>query len=127
MTALIADLFDRADARASKEAWYSLRAQLPPASARCGPAFLSLAELRSAGVADTPEATTVPRYAAANALLHDGLSILQNRDSLTRPLPAVVADVALFCLHRHGFSGERSAPLIQRAIETRYAGRGEAG
>ena len=66
----------------------------------------------AAFVPDDEERACLAGYETANRALACELIEFARDGQLVRPVPEVLASVMLFSFHRHGFAGERSAPLV---------------
>ncbi|MBD2410154.1 hypothetical protein FACHB389_26265 [Nostoc calcicola FACHB-389] len=111
------DLFTRtlSDAVAILATWHSLAALISTPPEATIPTFelLSLETLY-----DYPEAEILQKYATANDILAKELVNLQHLGQLTQDLVDILAAVAMFNFHRHGFDSHRSGRLIEAIIRT---------
>jgi thiopeptide-type bacteriocin biosynthesis protein len=114
------DLFSRA--LSSKisilAAWHSLRALIPTLPEATIPTIelLSLETLSESQTVVGQEADVLQKYATANDILAKELVNLQHRGQLTEDLADILAAVAMFNFHRHGFDWHRSGKLIEAII-----------
>jgi thiopeptide-type bacteriocin biosynthesis protein len=120
LPALVHDLFLRGAAghdHLLAASWRSLANEIATPTVPSPPAMApaALDEL-SAVVGPGDEHECLACFAQANARLADELVELAGRDRLARSISDVLAAAALFSFHRHGFSGERSAPLVAAAM-----------
>lgn len=65
------------------------------------------------------EAHLLRGFAAANQKFADSFSLI-DADQLTCDICSVLATIALFNFNRHGFSGERSDPLVTATLQCLY-------
>ncbi|MEH2214451.1 thiopeptide-type bacteriocin biosynthesis protein [Nostoc sp.] len=111
------DLFTRtlSDPVAILATWHSLAALISPLPEATIPTveLLSLETLY-----ESPEAEILQKYATANDILAKELVNLQHLGQLTQDLADILAAVAMFNFHRHGFDSHRSGRLIAAIIRT---------
>ncbi|MFN6527027.1 thiopeptide-type bacteriocin biosynthesis protein [Nostoc sp. ChiSLP03a] len=111
------DLFTRtlSDPVAILATWHSLSALIstPPEGTIPTIELLSLETLY-----DLKEAEILQKYATANDILAKELLNLQHLGQLTQDLVDILAAVAMFNFHRHGFDSHRSGRLIEGIIRT---------
>ncbi|MEH2158476.1 thiopeptide-type bacteriocin biosynthesis protein [Nostoc sp.] len=111
------DLFTRtlSDPVAILATWHSLAALIstPPEATIPTVELLSLETLY-----ESPEAEILQKYATANDILAKELVNLQHLGQLTQDLVDILAAVAMFNFHRHGFDSHRSGRLIEAIIRT---------
>lgn len=122
LPALVQDLFLRAaDGRRDVVAacWQRLLSQIatPAASPLPAPARKVVDGL-SGIVDDCEEKECVALGTRANDALARELAELVREGRLAAGLADVLASVSLFSFHRHGFAGERSAPLVAAVLES---------
>jgi thiopeptide-type bacteriocin biosynthesis protein len=121
LPSLFQDLFDRVldDKISVLKTWYHLAALTPlPQSAKTLrsinlPPFDQLS--LTAGVTNC-EYSILQAYRLAHQKLATALSELWQSDLLLTDLYEILATIALFSFNRHGFSGERSAPIVTAVI-----------
>ncbi|MGV0106693.1 thiopeptide-type bacteriocin biosynthesis protein [Nostoc sp. DSM 114160] len=119
------DLFTRtlSDPVAILATWHSLAALIstPPEGTIPTVELLSLETLY-----ESKEAEILQKYATANDILAEELLNLQHLGQLTQDLVDILAAVAMFNFHRHGFDSHRSGRLIEaiiRSLEEKNAKR----
>lgn len=114
------DLFSRAlsDQVFILAAWHSLRALIPTPPEATIPTIelLSLETLSESRTVAGQEADVLQKYATANNMLAKELVNLQHLGQLTQDLADILAAVAMFNFHRHGFDWRRSGKLIEAII-----------
>ncbi|AVH67315.1 hypothetical protein CDG77_17635 [Nostoc sp. 'Peltigera membranacea cyanobiont' 213] len=114
------DLFSRAlsDRVSILAAWHSLRALIPTPPEATIPTveLLSLKTLSESRTLARQEADVLQKYATANDMLAKELVNLQHLGQLTQDLADILAAVAMFNFHRHGFDWHRSGKLIEAII-----------
>ncbi|MEH2124090.1 thiopeptide-type bacteriocin biosynthesis protein [Nostoc sp.] len=111
------DLFTRtlSDRASILATWHSLAALIstPPE------ATIPTVELLSLETSyESPEAEILQKYATANDILAKELLNLQHLGQLTQDLVDILAAIAMFNFHRHGFDSHRSGRLIEAIIRT---------
>jgi len=120
LPALVHDLFLRGANgrdRLLAASWRSLASQIATPTAPSRPAMApATLDALSAIVGQGTEHDCIACFAQANAELAGELGELARQDRLSRSISDVLATVALFSFHRHGFPGERSAPLVTAAM-----------
>ncbi|MEH2137576.1 thiopeptide-type bacteriocin biosynthesis protein [Nostoc sp.] len=114
------DLFSRAlsDRVSILATWQSLRALIPTSPEATIPTveLLSLKTLSESRTLARQEADVLQKYAIANDMLAKELVNLQHLGQLTQDLADILAAVAMFNFHRHGFDWHRSGKLIEAII-----------
>ncbi len=121
LPSLFQDLFDRVlgDKISVLKTWYHLAAltPLPPSAETLRsidlPPFDQLS--LTAGVTNC-EYSILQTYILAHQKLATALSELWQADLLLTDLYEILATIALFSFNRHGFPGERSAPIVTAVI-----------
>ncbi|MEH1933594.1 MAG: thiopeptide-type bacteriocin biosynthesis protein [Nostoc sp.] len=111
------DLFTRtlSDRVSILATWHSLAALIPTPPE----ATIPTVELLSLETLDESlEADVLQKYATANDMLAKELVNLQHLGQLTQDLVDILAAVAMFNFHRHGFDSHRSGRLIEAIIRT---------
>ncbi|MEA5568496.1 thiopeptide-type bacteriocin biosynthesis protein [Anabaena sp. UHCC 0399] len=101
-------------------AWRSLAALIPtpPETTISTVEVLSIEALYQSHSVAKKEADVLERYTIANGILAQKLVNLQDMGQLTQPLTDILAAVAMFTFHRHGFDWQRSGRLIPAIIWT---------
>jgi thiopeptide-type bacteriocin biosynthesis protein len=129
LPALLHDLFVRTLEPDPVEGWRRLQTRMPPwpptpPSKEVPPPSPALDALASTPGMNAVEKEALRTYARVHERFAQRLALT----TPSRPRGEVVADVALFTLNRHGFPGERSAPLVAHAIAAldAQAGRSES-
>ncbi len=122
LPSLIQDLFDRVlgDDRSTLKTWHYLAALTPlSASVKTLPEIelLSLDRLSELEGLSPAELDILNSYVRAHHKLGDEFSQLWQADLLLADLYEILATIALFSFNRHGFSGERSAPLVAAVLQ----------
>jgi thiopeptide-type bacteriocin biosynthesis protein len=118
---LIQDLFDRVlgDKISVLKTWQYLAALTPLAESSetlCPIDLLPLDRLSLRAGVITTEANILQAYIQAHQELGEALSELWQSDLLFADLYEILATIALFSFNRHGFPGERSAPIVTSVI-----------
>ncbi len=118
---LVKDLFDRVlgDEISVLKTWQYLAA-LTPLSASSETLLpidlIPLDRLSLGAGVTTTEANILQAYIEAQQELGEALSELWQSDLLLADLYEILATIALFSFNRHGFPGERSAPIVATVI-----------
>lgn len=119
---LLHDLFTRtlSSQQSTLAAWQSLAALIPTPNATqiSTIELLSIEKLCQAYSVSGQEADILQGYTIANHILAQELVNLQQRGELTQNLADILASVAMFSFHRHGFDWLRSGKLIPGIIHT---------
>ncbi|OYE04005.1 thiopeptide-type bacteriocin biosynthesis protein [Nostoc sp. 'Peltigera membranacea cyanobiont' 232] len=120
LSTVLHDLFSCAlsDRVSILAAWQSLRALIPTPPEATIPTveLLSLKTLSESRTLAGQEADVLQKYATANDMLAKELVNLQHLGQLTQDLADILAAVAMFNFHRHGFDWHRSGKLIEAII-----------
>ncbi|HIK04130.1 MAG TPA: hypothetical protein IGS40_05360 [Trichormus sp. M33_DOE_039] len=121
LSTLLHDLFTRVmpNQRSTLAAWQSLAALIPIPGETTIPRIklLSMENLSQFYSVSGQEADILQGYTIANHILAQELVNLQHLGELTQDLADILAAIAMFTFHRHGFDSQRSGRLIPAIID----------
>ncbi|AUT00063.1 hypothetical protein CLI64_06540 [Nostoc sp. CENA543] len=122
LPSLLHDLFTRAmsDQVSVLAAWHSLGDLIPPdpEATMTTVELLSLENLYQIYSVTEQEKDVLKVYTKYNRILAQKLVYLRDIGQLSQDLPDVLASIAMFTFHRHGFDGRQSGKLIPAIIHT---------
>jgi hypothetical protein len=99
--------------------WQNLASLISLTPTTTIPSFkiLSITDMCESGAINPAEIEILQQYAIANQIMAQELVNLQNIGQLTQPLTDILAALAMFNFHRHGFQGGYSSGLIAAILE----------
>ncbi|MCF4968879.1 thiopeptide-type bacteriocin biosynthesis protein [Nostoc sp. CMAA1605] len=122
LPSLLHDLFTRgiSDQASVLTAWHSLGALIPPDPEATIPKveLFLVDNLYQMYTVTEQEKDVLKVYTECNSILAQKLVNFRDIGQLCQDLPDILAAVAMFTFHRHGFDGQRSGKLIKAIIRT---------